>query len=336
MSFRICTIGCGQHATRVHGPSYRKYADTYPGTVLAACCDLEPLKAASFQRQFGFLRHDTDIRIMLERERPDAVCLVVGESQIAPLSALVLKLGFPLLLEKPPGLTREDTVRIAAAAEASGAPNQVAFNRWHAPLMSKLKQLLDENFAPGDINYIGYDFYRVGRMDEDFATTAIHGISAVSFMAGSPFRKVRFTYRDMPGLYRYAANIYMECEFESGAVGHLAFCPAAGVVIERGVVNALNHTFFLELPIWAAYDHPGRLIHLEDGQLRQELSGDQTAGSGELYITNGFYAENESFFNAIRERRSPVGGVREALQIVELVDCIRQRKSEYVGTAPDG
>ena len=48
MSFKICTIGCGQHASKYHGPSYAQYAATEPDTVLAACCDIDEAKAAKF------------------------------------------------------------------------------------------------------------------------------------------------------------------------------------------------------------------------------------------------------------------------------------------------
>lgn len=42
MSLKICTIGCGDHASKVHGPSYKKYKEEYPDTEIAVCCDLNP------------------------------------------------------------------------------------------------------------------------------------------------------------------------------------------------------------------------------------------------------------------------------------------------------
>ena len=38
---RIAVIGCGQIAFSHHGLAYRKYAAEHPGTILAACCDLD-------------------------------------------------------------------------------------------------------------------------------------------------------------------------------------------------------------------------------------------------------------------------------------------------------
>ncbi|MCY9662293.1 hypothetical protein P5G65_12240 [Paenibacillus chondroitinus] len=132
-------------------------------------------------------------------------------------------------------------------------------------LMVELKKLLNECVASSDIHHIGYEFYRVGRKDADFATTAIHGISAVMFLAQSSVQCARFTYQEMHELGENVANIYMECEFQSGVIAHLRFCPVAGVVVERATVNAYQLTFYAELPIWNAYNYPGRLIHLENG-----------------------------------------------------------------------
>lgn len=94
-------------------------------------------------------------------------------------------------------------------------------------------------------------------------------------------------------------------------------------------VNALNHTYFVQLPIWSAYDTQGSLIHIENGETRFELSGAIIVENEEMFVTNGFYAENKAFFNAIRGGSRPQHDVKSAMQIVEISDCIRNRKNEY-------
>ena len=51
---RICVIGCGNHSSGVHGPSYRQYAGRNPEAELSACCDVNAEAAERFARQFGF------------------------------------------------------------------------------------------------------------------------------------------------------------------------------------------------------------------------------------------------------------------------------------------
>src|SRR5712691_7996599 len=181
MNFRICLIGCGQLANSHHGPAYVKYSQENPNTELAACCDVVEQKAVEFSHRFGFRRFYTDPIRMLETEHPDAVCLVVPPSITAGLACQILMLKVPLLIEKPPGLTVDETDRMIAAARLSGTPNQVAFNRRHTPLVAFARNLLTDNVAAGELQHLQYDFYRIGRTDADFSTTAIHGIDTARF-----------------------------------------------------------------------------------------------------------------------------------------------------------
>ena len=62
---------------------------------------------------------------MLDTEKPDAVCIVLPVQYICQTSILVMEKGYPVLMEKPPGLNKEETIRMIAAAEKFGVINQV-------------------------------------------------------------------------------------------------------------------------------------------------------------------------------------------------------------------
>ena len=331
MSFKICNIGCGDIATSVHGPAYVKYRRLHPDVVLAACCDIDETRAEIYRKKFGFDKYYTDYRKMLEAERPDAVCLICPDTVTAEISINIFKMGYPLLLEKPPGRNREETLKMIEAAEKAGLANQAAFNRRYVPLVRELKRLLESDFTAGQIHNIRYDFYRVERKDFDFSATAIHGIDTVRFLAGSDYEYIKFNYQELPHIGINVANIYMYCTFRSGAAAQLNFCPVSGTVIERATVNCYNHTFFLNIPIWAAMDSPGRLVHIESNQVRLDVTGEQVSDGSEMFEENGFYAENASFFNDIRTGKKPVNDIRSGLQSVEVADCIRKRLPEYIG-----
>ncbi|MCZ7542974.1 MAG: Gfo/Idh/MocA family oxidoreductase [Anaerolineae bacterium] len=326
MSFKVCVIGCGYMAMHYHGPAYVRYAAAHSDVVLAACCDIDEAKAAAFRARFGFARHDTDMAAMLDREQPDAVCLIAPEALTCALACQVLEMGYPLLMEKPPGRTVEEIDRMIAAAAASGAPNQVAFNRRYTPLVCALKRRLDG----AALQHVRYDFTRVGRADADFSLTAIHGVDTARFLAGSDYCHIDFHYQPFPELGPTAANIFMDCTFASGATAHLDFCPLSGVVVERATVYARDHTYFLNLPIWDAFDAPGRLQHLERGALRLDVTGlGVPGGGGAPFVSNGFYAENAAFFDALRAGQRPAGDLRSARQSVAVAECIRERREAY-------
>ena len=120
MAFKICTVGCGGMANGGHGPSFQKYAAEREDTVLAGCCDVDGAKAEAYREKFGFERAYTDMETMLKAEQPDAVSLVVPVSLTERLSIQVMEMGFPVILEKPPGMNREQTLRMMEAADTTG------------------------------------------------------------------------------------------------------------------------------------------------------------------------------------------------------------------------
>lgn len=326
MNFRIAVIGCGQIAFSQHGPAYLRYSALHPGTDLSACCDVDGGASARFAHEFGFAQAYSDWEQMLASERPDAVCLNVPPPVTAGIACQVLRLGYPLLLEKPPGMNETEIDLIIAAADESGTPNQVAFNRRYLPLLVHLHDRLEQLFSPGEIQHIHYDFCRIGRSDPDFSTTAIHGIDAARFLAHSDYAQVRIRYNDLPSAGVNVANFLLDCVFQSGTTAQLSFLPMSGLVIERAEVHAAENSFFLRTPIWNGYDYPGSLVHIEHGKIHEEIDGIQASGGSEDYLLNGFYQEDAAFFDDIRSGRRPTGNVHTGRQAVLIAQAIRERR----------
>ena len=329
MIFKICVIGCGGIAIHRHGPAYKKYAREHLGTELTACCDLVEQKAIDFSTRFGFQRYYTDMVRMLEVERPNAVCMLVPPADTCELACQVLTRHFPLLLEKPPGLTTAEIDRIIAAARASGTPNMVAFNRRMMPLVSVLKSQLTENPTLSHLQHLQYALYRVGRTDPDFSTTAIHGIDAARVIAGSDYTRITFHYYQTLHMNAGVVNIFMDCTFLSGATAQLSFLPLSGAAVERAVLHFKDQAFFLSLPAGKGLDGSGSLLRVVNGSITDKITGSQAAGSDEGFVLEGFYAENAEFFDAIRNGRLPPNHIESGRQSVEIAQCIRERKTEY-------
>ncbi len=319
-------IGCGKHSGSVHGPSCKKYAETHPDTILAGCCDLNGERARDYQQKFGFRKHYTDMEEMLNAEKPDAVMVAVPERLICPTAVRVINLGYHVLLEKPPGLCREETLRIIEAAEKNRVINQVAFNRRYLPLLMKLREEIAACRSDG-IQNIFYEFYRYRRTEPTFETTAIHGIDAVKSIAGSDYREVRFTYQELPQIGDKVANILLECSFANGVIARINFVPCAGVVIDRACVNLKDHTFFMNTPIWDGFDAPGELVHIHNGTPVSRVSGKDLVSGDAMFETNGFYDEDQAFFDCVRAGKQSPDDAASALQSVEIAEAIGQRKT---------
>ncbi|MGE5126457.1 MAG: Gfo/Idh/MocA family oxidoreductase, partial [Betaproteobacteria bacterium] len=265
-----------------------------------------------------------DAAAMLDAERPDAVVVVVPVERTVSVGSLVLERGVPLLLEKPPGKTVTDVDCLIAAAGA--VPHQVAFNRRFAPLVRELRRRIEER---GSLQHLHYEMTRVERRDPDFSTTAIHGLDAVRYLAGCDYAGARFRYHELPALGPGVANVLVDATMASGASAQLAFCPVAGVMVERATAHAHGHTWSLQVPMWSGVDSPGRLWHFADGRLLAELDGGQLGDGGALFELGGFYRETAEFLEALAAGRAPSPSLREARQSVEIAQRIRERRAEF-------
>ena len=154
-------------------------------------------------------------------------------------------------------------------------------------------------------------------------------IDAVRFITASDFSEVRFRYQELPALGPGVANIFMDGVMAPGATAHLAFCPVAGVVVERAEAHARDHTFFLEIPMWNAFDAPGRFVHLARGTVVEELSGPHEGEGAAPFELGGFYDQYVAFFDALTEGRTPTPTLAETRQSVEIAEAMRARRSEF-------
>jgi myo-inositol 2-dehydrogenase/D-chiro-inositol 1-dehydrogenase len=325
---RLCVIGCGEHARVAHGPAQARSAAERRDLVLAGCCDLDPVRAETFRRDFGFARAFTDAAVMLDAERPDAVVVVVPIDRSVAIGCLVLERGIPLLLEKPPGTSVAEVDRLSAAAEKGGreVPHQVAFNRRFAPLVRELRSRIE---AAGPVQHLHYEMTRVERRDPDFSSTAIHGLDAVRYLAGSDYAEARFRYRELPELGPGVADILVDAVMASGATAHLAFCPVAGVLVERASAHSHGQTLFLQVPMWSGIDSPGRLWHFVGGALAADLRGDRVGDGTALFELGGFYRETACFLDDLAAGRAPSPSLRESRQSVEIAQHVRERREEF-------
>lgn len=330
MSLKIAIIGCGNIATGYHGPALKQYAALHPDVELVACCDTSEEKARQFAERFGVESRFTDFAEMLGRHRPDAVCLFTPAQVSCEIACRVLSMGFNLLLEKPPGRTNEEVTRLIAAAEASGKLVHVAFNRRHMPLVTRLCQSLREEVPPGDLHHIHYEFARWNRTDLDFSQTAIHGIDTIGHLAGSNYTRVDFRYQPLRQMGATVANTQMDCTFASGVTAHLSICPVAGVIIERAMVHARDHTFILNLPVWNAFDSPGRLQHLYRNELVLDIAGSDLPSGASPIESFGIYGEDAAFLDAVRAGESGCDKLRDSRQAVAIAEAMRRRESQYI------
>jgi myo-inositol 2-dehydrogenase / D-chiro-inositol 1-dehydrogenase len=321
---RFAVIGCGWITGAIHAPALAAYMRSHPEMAAAACCDIDPVRAEAVRENFGFLRAWSDAEAMLAVEALDAVCLNVPPALTCELGCQVLRRGIPLLSEKPPGLTSGELERLIAAANEGGAANMVAFNRRWMPLTLELRRRLGDR----PVEHVQYTLSRVARRDPDFSTTAVHAVDAVSFLAGSAYRRVEIRWREMPGEGAGVADFSLWGEMENGAQVEIAVTPLAGVSVERALVSARGWSADLRCP--TGVDGCGGLDIYAEGKLEAALDGKLIAGGDEDWRLGGFFNEDAAFFDALQAGRRPPDGLETARQAVAIMQAIRMRQSQVI------
>jgi predicted dehydrogenase len=256
---------------------------------------------------------------MLNEIKPDAVSLVVPVRFTADIAYDILKLGYNLITEKPPGMTAEECRLILFGVNESNKKAMAAFNRRFMPLVKKLKDNMG-NTAP---DHIAYDFFRCGRKDADFSTTAIHGVDTVKMLAGSDYLKISIEYQDLSSTP--VGNIFLKGKMLSGTTVSLKFYPDSGLTAERATVVSGSKTWFLNMPIWDCPDYPGGLLYYENGLLMENITGEMT----DKFISSGFYDEHRDFYEAIRNELPVPHEIEDSFQSVEMMEYIRSKRGEY-------
>ncbi len=327
--FKICVIGCGWVSDFGHGLGYQKYAAENPDVELTACCDINESTAINFKEKYGFKKHETDYLRMLKNEKPNAVCLNVPDNLIAPFAEEILKGGYPLLMEKPPGVNVQETLHLIKVAEETGTTNMVAFNRRFMPIVQLLKRTIYESGDANKIQNIHYNFLRYKRTESNFEITTIHGIDTVRYLTGSDYKSVKINYQQLPEYGENVMNIYMYAEMKSGARAVLTFNPVSGSVIERVNVNTFINSYFAEIPVWDSLDAPGKVVTITNNEIIKEFVQNRNVKGLEEFQNYGFYDEDKVFFDLVQSGDESNLTVAYCLQTAEIMGCIRKQQGEY-------
>jgi len=311
---RVGMIGAGAHANFAHYPSLAAMDDVE----IVAVCDLNEERLNATADKYGVESRYRDYREMVVKEKMDAVYVIMPPHQLYDVVIYCLKQKLNVFIEKPPGITYEQTKNMALTAEKYGCKTMVGFNRRFIPLMRKVKALVEgrgpiiQCMATFYKNMVGAWLpYYEGAVDI-LTCDAIHAVDTLRWMGGE-VENVASVISQFYAEYNNSFNALIK--FKGGAVGFL---------VANWAVGKRIHTFEMHSKGISAFINPDdkAVIYADNKEEPIVMTAAEAAASQDRIKYYGFYAENRHFIDCIKEDREPETSFKDAAKTMELVNKI--------------
>ena len=244
---RVGIVGCGDR-----GRGHMRVLQTFDDVELAAICD--PFAASRDQAgaEFEIARRYRTVEAMLDAEELDATIVATPAHLNAPSALSCLARGIDTLLEKPPGLSLDETHALKEAAAQSGARGMVGWNRRFDPHVSRVRR---EVGTRGPIYQLVGQFHKSmssiiasGRfpeqvMDNFLFETPIHSIDLVRHLAAASVAEVHSYVRRVSAYKDVHAALVI---FENGCVAQISANCTTDARLERYEIHGRGISAYLE------------------------------------------------------------------------------------------
>jgi predicted dehydrogenase len=312
---RVAVIGVG--APWHHLPALASLREV----ALVALCDIDEIRLREAGHTYGVPALFTDYRSMLDRVEMDAVYVAPSVLRTVEVAAECLQRGRHTFVEKPPGLTAEQTERLAAIARQHDALSMVGFNRRFHPLVSAAHQVMARGGRPASIvaewwkpllmDDMGRHF-PAGVLERLLSVTTIHSVDLLRFLGGEVEEIVAMAGR---AFSPYVDAVHALLRFRCGSVGVL-LSDYHTTKVERLQIH--GEGWMVELSGTGAPYRTGRVF--ERGQWSA-----LAMPPGERTDPDGFFEEDRHFITCVAAGR-PVGpqgaDLHDAVQTMALAEAI--------------
>jgi predicted dehydrogenase len=308
---KICAIGCGGMAGTFHYPSLAEMKDVE----LAALCEISKERLKIGMDKFGFKKGYRDYKEMLEKEKPDAVYVILHTLLSYPVLEYCYRQKYDVFSEKPPALTIFQTRVLAEIVKKNKNITQIGYQRKYIPIVRKMRQMVEKK---GPIDQFTVTFCKnsaqppvgYGQGTDILTSDASHMLDCMLWLAGSdPVNVssiVRKSYADNNVKYNAlvlfpkGVSGFFSANWNSGRRFLDVEIHGNGCAARTDVENAGTY-----------YDggHPNGIT----------VTAQQAAASDKPHRVLGFFDQSRDFIDGVKTRKKPMGCLENALKTMELV-----------------
>jgi predicted dehydrogenase len=292
-----------------------------PEASIVGVCDIDETRLREAAHTHRVAAAFTDYRRMLDELRPDAVFVLPSVLRTVEVATECLDRGLHVFIEKPPGVSAEQTRDLARLARGRSVISMVGFNRRFHPLVTAARALLDARGRPSLIVAAWYkpllmpDMGRIfpaGVLERLASVTTVHSIDTLRFLGGEVDDVLSVAGRFYSP---YVDAVHALLRFRSGGVGVL-LSEYHTTKVERLEVHAEG--LLVELSGTSAPYRDGRVFDRGAWSPLEAPAGDRTD-------RDGFFDEDRHFVRCVASG-APVGPVgsdlEDAVRTMELAEAI--------------
>jgi predicted dehydrogenase len=324
---RVGVIGAGRISAGSHLPCLMNYGD-----VDVVLCEVNEPRLRLVAEQFGIRDTRTDYQAMLASDSLDAVLVLTQPAATYRVARDCLSAGLPTLMEKPPGMSTDETRDLLATARTSGAQAMVAVNRRFNPLLTRARAMVEER---GRIAVVVAEFYqfsmplyrRMGSSEESLASVvvpgSIHTVDLIRYLGGD----VAEVYARADAYFdRHPDSFTAMIRFTSGGSGLLNYNLTSPLRLERVSFHGNEASAVLEGLADSCVVHVGDVTHDLTNIRRRDPSSPEWSDRPYNPFINGWWHQDRFFLDHVRDGQPigfPASNLEDAVKTMELIDLIR-------------
>lgn len=313
-------IGVGGIAQWVHFPSFSEMKDVN----IVGICDINSKRLREVTEKFKVKESFTDYKQMLTKIKLDAVYVMVPPKALKSIVLYCLSQKLHVFMEKPPGMSLEETEEMAKVAKENNCKTMVGFNRRFAPVTREAKKIIERN---GSITQCMVEYHKYHLGDSPYYGTnswllvdIIHSVDTLRWIGGE-VKSVQSIVSKYDS--NYENSFLALLKFKCGAKGVLNSNYLSGVRINKLEIHGHAIAAYIEPPnLGTIYEKNRTHMNPKPTIL---LEGSKLAGSKETYKTYGYFAESRHFIDCLKKDIPPETSLEDAMKTMRLIDAIQER-----------
>jgi len=319
---KIAFVGAGNHSTESLYPNIAHI----PEFDLVAVCDIVSERASYTAHRYGAPEWFTDVDTMLDKVKPQGVCIVGPPKMHYEIGLGILRRGIPIFIEKPPADTIEQAYELANTAKENNTWGMVGFMKRFAPANVVAKEFMNsESFGKLSSITAIHGSGPYGDMRAMLFFNGIHLIDSIRFFGGNVISLFAYGFS-----YETTQAVSVTMQMSNGAVAQLNMnsghswsdCFEQVYISGSGAGILIDASKTTEIMSQDRRFANGAGQSLYGWSSRYYVSGNMAGWTSGGHYTRGYCGELSHFAKAVLGQVKPTATLEDGVEAIKIIECM--------------